>query len=36
MEIPDDLRAVFDEELRLMGKITHFDLHQPMLVSAGR
>ena len=36
MDIPDDLRSLFDEEGQLMGEISYFDLHQPMLVSAGR
>ncbi len=36
MEIPDDLRSLYDEEGRLMGEVSYFDLHQPMLVSAGR
>jgi hypothetical protein len=34
MEIPDDLRALFDEEQSLAGEISYFDLHQPMLASA--
>ena len=34
MEIPDDLRSLFDEETRLQGDVSYFDLHQPMLVSA--
>jgi hypothetical protein len=36
MEIPDDLRAMLDEEQRLAGDIRYFDLHEPMLVSATR
>ena len=36
MEIPDDLRSVFEEEQRLSGQVSYFDLHQPMLVSASR
>lgn len=34
MQIPDDLRSVFEEEMSLMGEVTYLDLHQPMLVSA--
>ena len=34
LDIPDDLRSLFDEESRLMGEVSYFDLHQPMLVSA--
>lgn len=34
IEIPDDLRSLFDEENRLMGEVSYFDLHEPMLVSA--
>jgi len=36
MEIPDDLRALFEEEQRLAGEIRYLDLHRPMLVSAKR
>jgi hypothetical protein len=36
MPLPDDLRAQFDESMRLMGEVTYLDLHQPMLVSAKR
>ncbi|WP_431967470.1 hypothetical protein [Nocardia sp. bgisy134] len=34
IEIPDDLRPLLEEERRLMGEVTYFDLHEPMLVSA--
>lgn len=34
LDIPDDLRSLFDEESRLMGDVSYFDLHEPMLVSA--
>jgi hypothetical protein len=34
MDVPDDLRSLFEEETRLMGEVSYFDLHQPMLVSA--
>ncbi|MCP2275016.1 hypothetical protein SAMN04244553_2375 [Nocardia amikacinitolerans] len=34
IEIPDDLRPLFEEERRLMGDVTYFDLHEPMLLSA--
>ncbi|MET8777579.1 hypothetical protein ABZV58_21465 [Nocardia sp. NPDC004654] len=34
VEIPDDLRPLFEEERRLMGEVTYFDLHEPMLLSA--
>lgn len=34
MEIPDDLRSIFDEEMSLMGEVSYLDLHQPMLMSA--
>jgi hypothetical protein len=33
VEIPNDLKPVMDEETRLMGEVTYFDLHQPMLTS---
>lgn len=36
MDVPDDLRSMFEEEQRLGGEVTYYDLHQPMLVSAGR
>jgi hypothetical protein len=36
MEIPDDLRSLFEEEQGLGGEVTYLDLHQPMLVSASR
>ncbi|MGW6376988.1 hypothetical protein ACWFRB_13095 [Rhodococcus sp. NPDC055112] len=36
VEIPDDLRSLFEEEGRLMGEVSYFDLHEPMLVSARR
>lgn len=35
MEIPDDLRSLFEEEQSLMGAdVTYYDLHQPRLVSS--
>ncbi len=34
MEIPDDIRSLFEEEMQLAGDITYYDLHQPHLVSA--
>ncbi|MCP2290257.1 hypothetical protein [Nocardia amikacinitolerans] len=34
VEIPDDLRPLFEEERRLMGDVTYNDLHEPMLLSA--
>ena len=33
MDMPDNMRALFDEQTRLMGKVAYFDLHRPMLVS---
>ncbi|MCZ4555504.1 hypothetical protein ABIC28_002891 [Rhodococcus sp. PvR044] len=36
IEIPDDLRSLFEEEGRLMGEVSYFDLHEPMLVTARR
>ncbi|WP_406277951.1 hypothetical protein OH799_09190 [Nocardia sp. NBC_00881] len=36
MEIPDDLRSLFEEENQLMREVTYFDLHEPMLVSPRR
>jgi len=36
MDMPEDMRAAFEEETRLMGEVTYFDLHHPMLVSAHR
>ncbi|MFG1782392.1 hypothetical protein ACGFIU_08125 [Rhodococcus oryzae] len=36
IEIPDDLRSLFEEEGRLMGDVSYFDLHEPMLVTARR
>jgi hypothetical protein len=36
LAVPDDLRSLFDEESELMGEVAYFDLHEPMLVSAGR
>ncbi|MGK2321319.1 hypothetical protein [Gordonia rhizosphera] len=34
MEIPDDIRSLFEEEMQLMGDVAYYDLHQPHLVSA--
>ncbi|MCX5041963.1 hypothetical protein OG921_01980 [Aldersonia sp. NBC_00410] len=34
LEIPDDLRSLFEEEQRLMGDVKFYDLHDPKLVSA--
>jgi hypothetical protein len=36
LDVPDDLRSIFEEENELMGDVSYFDLHQPMLVSATR
>jgi hypothetical protein len=36
MEIPDDLRSLFEEEQQLGGEVTYLDLHKPKLVSASR
>ncbi|MFF0817911.1 hypothetical protein ACFYVR_22505 [Rhodococcus sp. NPDC003318] len=36
MEIPDDLRSLFEEESELMGEVSYYDLREPMLVSAER
>lgn len=36
VQIPDDLRSLFEEEGRLMGEVSYYDLHEPTLVSAGR
>jgi hypothetical protein len=32
-EPPDDVRAMIEERMRLMGDVTYYDLHQPMLMS---
>jgi hypothetical protein len=34
LEIPDDLRSLFEEEQSLMGDVKYYDLHDPHLVSA--
>lgn len=34
MEIPDDLRSLFEEETELMGEVTYYDMREPVLVSA--
>lgn len=34
MDMPDDLRALFEEETRLQGEVAYFDLHRPVLISA--
>lgn len=36
MEVPDDLKPLFEEEMRLLGEVTYYDLHEPQLVSASR
>jgi hypothetical protein len=36
MDMPAELRSVFDEEMRLMGEVVYFDLHHPMLVTPQR
>lgn len=36
MKVPNDLRALFEEENRLMGDVTYYDLHKPELASATR
>jgi hypothetical protein len=33
MEVPDDLRSLYEEEMRLAGDIRYLDLHHPMLIS---
>jgi hypothetical protein len=35
-EMPDSLRADMEEGMRLMGDVSYFDLHDPMLVSSRR
>ena len=34
MDLPDDLRAVLEEQNELMDDVTYFDLREPMLLSA--
>jgi hypothetical protein len=34
MEIPDDMQNMMQEEQKLMGEVSYFDLHHPKLVSA--
>jgi hypothetical protein len=34
IEVPDDIKGMFEEEQRLMGEVSYFDLHHPKLVSA--
>lgn len=34
LEVPDDLRALLDEEGRLAGEVSYYDMHRPMLSSA--
>lgn len=34
-EMPEDMRAEMEEGMRLMDEVAYFDLHHPMLVSAG-
>ena len=34
MEVPDDLRSLFEEESRLAGEVSYSDMHRPMLMSA--
>lgn len=36
VEIPDDLRSLFEEERQLAGDVAYFDLREPVLVSARR
>jgi hypothetical protein len=36
MDVPDDVRPLLEEEMRLMGEVRYFDLHHPRLVSAQR
>ena len=36
VELPDDLRTEMEREMQMMGDVTYFDLHEPMLVSARR
>ena len=35
-EMPEDMRAMIDEEMSLMGEVEFHDLHRPMLVSVRR
>ncbi|MFC0448833.1 hypothetical protein [Rhodococcus jostii] len=35
-QVPDDLRALFKEENLLMGKVSYYDMHEPVLVPAER
>jgi hypothetical protein len=32
---PEDLRAMIEERMRLMGEVSYYDLHQPILLSKG-
>lgn len=32
MEIPDDLRSLFEEETELMGEVSYFDMREPMQI----
>ncbi|MFD4295210.1 hypothetical protein ACFWPA_17670 [Rhodococcus sp. NPDC058505] len=34
VEVPDDLRSLFEEETELMGEVSYYDMRAPMLVSA--
>jgi len=36
MEIPDDLRQLMEEDQRLSGDMSYFDLHAPVLMTARR
>lgn len=36
VEIPDDLRSLFEEERELTADVAYFDLHEPVLVSVRR
>ncbi|MBP2214518.1 hypothetical protein JOJ87_004862 [Rhodococcus ruber] len=36
MEIPDDLRPLLEEEMRLQGDVHYYDLHAPILTPSGR
>ncbi|MFE3290541.1 hypothetical protein [Rhodococcus sp. NPDC059234] len=34
IEIPDDLRSLFEEENELMGEVSYYDIREPMMTSA--
>jgi hypothetical protein len=36
MDMPDDMRAMFEEMMQQMGEVTYLNMHEPRMVTAGK